>query len=72
VGSFLQRSVVPLNWKQKRAGFVLLGAVVLLAFALGIDLQSIDYITFMLGAVTVLAGLVMLYRCEVKRTKLLK
>jgi hypothetical protein len=54
------------------AGFILLmlGAVVIIAFTIGIDLRSIDYVTFMLGAVMVLAGLVMLYRCEVRRTKM--
>ena len=41
---------------MERAGFILLmlGAVVIVAFTLGIDLRSIDYITFMLGAVMVL------------------
>jgi hypothetical protein len=57
---------------MERAGFILLmvGAVVLRAFAVGFDLRSLDYITFMLGAVMVLMGLVMLYRCEVARTKM--
>jgi hypothetical protein len=59
---------------MERAGFILLmlGAVVLLAFTIGLNLQSIDYITFILGAVLVLAGMVMLYRCELKRTKMLE
>jgi hypothetical protein len=59
---------------MERAGFIslLVGAVVIVAFTVRIDMESIDYITFMVGIAMVLAGLVMLYRCEVKRTKMLE
>ena len=59
---------------MERAGFILLmgGAVVIVAFTVGIDLHSIDYSTFGLGLVMVLVGLVMLYSSEAKRAGMLK
>jgi uncharacterized membrane protein HdeD (DUF308 family) len=72
--SGLQRRVAKLGWGMEWTGFIslLAGAVVLFAFAIGVDLSSIDYITFMIGLSMVLTGLAMLYRCELKRTRMLK
>jgi hypothetical protein len=59
-------------WRGR--GFILLmvGAVVIVAFTVGIDLHSIDYVTFILGVAMVLAGLVMLHSSEMKRARVLK
>jgi hypothetical protein len=48
------------------------GAVVIVAFTVGIDLHSINYSTFGLGLVMALVGLVMLYSSEAKRAGMLK
>jgi uncharacterized membrane protein HdeD (DUF308 family) len=61
---------------MERAAFILLivGAVMLFAFTLSVDFSAITlgYSAFLIGAVMVIAGLVMLYRCEMKRTKMLE
>jgi predicted tellurium resistance membrane protein TerC len=61
---------------MERAAFILLivGAVMLFAFTLSVDFSAITqgYSAFVIGAVMVIAGLVMLYRCEMKRTKMLE
>jgi predicted tellurium resistance membrane protein TerC len=59
---------------MERAAFILLivGAVMLFAFTCRVDFSAITpaYSAFVIGAVMVIAGLVMLYRCEMKRTKM--
>jgi cytochrome c biogenesis protein CcdA len=59
---------------MERAGFIslILGAVVVLAFTVKVDSLSLDYITLTIGVVMVLTGLVMLHRCDLKRTKMLE
>jgi hypothetical protein len=50
------------------------GAVVFLAFTVIVDLAvvTLSYAGFAIGALMVGAGLFMLYRCEMKRTRMLK
>jgi hypothetical protein len=48
------------------------GAVILFAFTISVDFSAITprYTGFVIGAIMVVAGLVMLYCCEMKQTKL--
>jgi hypothetical protein len=50
------------------------GAVMFFAFTVIVDLAvfSLSYVGFIVGALMVLAGLAMLYRSEMKRTRMLK
>jgi hypothetical protein len=61
---------------MEKAGFLLLmiGAAMFFAFTVIVDLEvfSLSYAGFVVGAVMVIAGLSMLYRCEMKRMRMLK
>jgi hypothetical protein len=53
---------------------LMIGAAVFFAFTVIVDLAvfTLSYAGFAVGAVMVIAGLSMLYRCEMKRTRMLK
>jgi hypothetical protein len=61
---------------MEKTAFLLLmiGAAMFFAFTVIVDLAvfSLSYAGFAVGAIMVVAGLKMLYRCEMKRTRMLK